>query len=42
MNEFWKAVTSAIADKTGQSKSTVIRHVNDLEDAGVVEADKSV
>lgn len=30
---------SAIADETGQSKSTVIRHVNDLEDAGVVEAD---
>jgi len=32
---------SAIADETGQSKSTVIRHVNDLEDAGVVEADTS-
>lgn len=32
---------SAIVDETGQSKSTVIRHVNDLEDAGVVEADTS-
>lgn len=32
---------SAIAEETGQSKSTVIRHVNDLEDAGVVEADTS-
>lgn len=32
---------SAIADETGQSKSTVIRHVNALEDAGVVEADTS-
>lgn len=32
---------SAIADKTEQSKSTVIRHVNDLQDAGVVEADTS-
>lgn len=30
---------SAIADKTDQSKSTIIRHVNDLEDAGIVEAD---
>jgi len=30
---------SAIADATEQSKSTVIRHVNDLQDAGVVEAD---
>ncbi|MCU4975044.1 CRISPR-associated CARF protein Csa3 [Halobacteria archaeon AArc-m2/3/4] len=29
---------STIADETGQSKSTVIRHVNDLEDAGIVEA----
>jgi CRISPR-associated protein Csa3 len=32
---------SAIADATDQSKSTVIRHVSDLEDAGVVEADTS-
>lgn len=32
---------STIADKTGQSKSTVIRHVNDLEEAGVIEADTS-
>jgi len=30
---------SAIATKTGQSKSTVIRHVNDLEDVGIIEAD---
>lgn len=30
---------SAIADETDQSKSTVIRHVNDLEEAGVVESD---
>ena len=30
---------STIADETGQSKSTVVRHVNDLEDAGIVEAD---
>lgn len=32
---------SAIAAETGQSKSTVIRHVNDLQDAGVVETDTS-
>lgn len=32
---------SAIADETGQSKSTVVRHVNDLEDVSVVEADTS-
>jgi len=32
---------STIADQTDQSKSTVIRHVNDLEEAGVVEADTS-
>jgi CRISPR-associated protein Csa3 len=30
---------SSITDQTGQSKSTVIRHVNDLEDAGIVESD---
>jgi CRISPR-associated protein Csa3 len=32
---------STIADRTGQSKSTVIRHVNDLEAAGLVTADTS-
>lgn len=32
---------SSIADRTDQSKSTVIRHVNDLEDAGVIESDTS-
>lgn len=32
---------SDVAAVTGQSKSTVIRHVNDLEDAGVVESDTS-
>nr|WP_206335674.1 CRISPR-associated CARF protein Csa3 [Natronolimnobius sp. AArcel1] len=32
---------STIADETGQSKSTVIRHVNDLEDAGLIESDTS-
>jgi len=32
---------SAIARETDQSKSTVIRHVNDLEEAGVVKADTS-
>jgi len=32
---------SAIAAETDQSKSTVIRHVNDLEETGVVEADTS-
>ena len=32
---------STIADSTDQSKSTVIRHVKDLESAGVVEADTS-
>lgn len=32
---------SEIADETGQSKSTAIRHVNDLEDVGVVESDTS-
>jgi CRISPR-associated protein Csa3 len=32
---------SALAAETGQSKSTVIRHVNDLEAAGVVAADTS-
>ena len=36
----WISLTS-IADRTSQSKSTVIRHVNDLEDAGVVESDTS-
>lgn len=30
---------SEIADETGRSKSTVIRHVNDLEDEGVIEAE---
>jgi CRISPR-associated protein Csa3 len=32
---------SEITEKTDHSKTTVIRHVNDLEDAGVVEADTS-
>lgn len=32
---------STIADRTNQSKSTVIRHVNDLEDAGLLESDTS-
>ena len=38
--EGWISLSS-IADRTGQSKSTVIRHVNDLEDAGVLESDTS-
>lgn len=38
--EDWLSL-SALAAETGQSKSTVIRHVNDLEDAGIVEADTS-
>ncbi|QSG11484.1 CRISPR-Cas associated transcriptional regulator,contains CARF and HTH domain [Halapricum desulfuricans] len=36
----WQTLTG-IADGTGQSKSTVIRHVNALEEAEVVEADTS-
>lgn len=32
---------SSIAETTDQSKSTVIRHVNDLEKAGVVKSDTS-
>ena len=32
---------SALAEETDHSKTTVIRHVNDLEAAGVVEADTS-
>jgi CRISPR-associated protein Csa3 len=32
---------STITDRTTHSKSTVIRHVNDLEDEGVLEADTS-
>lgn len=32
---------STIADRTDQSKSTVLRHVNDLDDAGVLESDTS-
>ncbi|MFB6202352.1 MAG: CRISPR-associated CARF protein Csa3 [Halorhabdus sp.] len=36
----WQTLTS-IADTTDQSKSTVIRHVNNLEKAGVVESDTS-
>jgi len=32
---------SEIVTRTDQSKSTVIRHVNDLEDTGVVESDTS-
>ena len=32
---------SEIAAETDQSKSTVVRHVNDLEEAGLVEADTS-
>lgn len=32
---------STIAEETGQSKSTVIRHVNDLESSNVVVADTS-
>ena len=32
---------SALATETGNSKSTVIRHVNDLDDAGIVETDTS-
>jgi CRISPR-associated protein Csa3 len=38
--EGWISLSS-IADRTSQSKSTVIRHVNDLEDAGVLESDTS-
>ena len=30
---------STIAEQTDQSKSTVIRHVNDLEEIGVIESD---
>lgn len=36
----WVTLTT-IAESTGQSKSTVIRHVQDLEDAGIVESDTS-
>ena len=36
----WRTLTS-IAEETGQSKSTIIRHVNDLEKADVVESDTS-
>lgn len=36
----WRTL-SDIASGTDHSKSTVIRHVNDLEDAGVVESDSS-
>ena len=36
----WQTLTS-IAEQTGQSKSTVIRHVNDLEEVSVVESDTS-
>lgn len=36
----WLSLSAITAD-TGQSKSTVVRHVNALEDAGVVEADTS-
>jgi len=36
----WRTLTS-IAEETAQSKSTVIRHISDLEDAGVVESDTS-
>ena len=32
---------STIAEQTDQSKSTVIRHVNDLEEIGVIESDTS-
>ena len=32
---------SEIADETNQSKSTVIRHVSDLEDAGMIDANTS-
>jgi IclR helix-turn-helix domain. len=32
---------SGLTDETGHSKTTVVRHVNDLEEAGVVEADTS-
>jgi CRISPR-associated protein Csa3 len=32
---------SALTDETGNSKTTVVRHVNDLEETGVVEADTS-
>lgn len=32
---------SELAEETDHSKTTVIRHVNDLEEAGVVEADTS-
>jgi len=38
--EKWVSL-STIANETDQSKSTVIRHVNDLEAAGVIEADTS-
>jgi CRISPR-associated protein Csa3 len=30
---------SKIAEETGKSKSTIIRHVNELEDSGVIESD---
>lgn len=36
----WRSVGS-ITEATDQSRSTVIRHVNDLEDSGVIEADTS-
>lgn len=39
-NDGWQTL-SAIAEVTDQSKSTIIRHVNDLEEAGVVESDTS-
>ncbi|ERH10903.1 MAG: hypothetical protein J07HX64_02682 [halophilic archaeon J07HX64] len=32
---------SELTDETDHSKTTVVRHVNDLEEAGVVEADTS-
>lgn len=40
MADGWLSL-SAIAEETDQSKSTVIRHVNDLERVGIVEADTS-
>jgi CRISPR-associated protein Csa3 len=36
----WVSLTE-IAEETGQSKSTVIRHVNDLEDVGIIETEMS-
>lgn len=36
----WLTLTS-VAEATDQSKSTVIRHVNELEEAGVLESDTS-